>query len=57
MNFDRNEQKAVVALLGASITIATELAKRPTAALKPARRIFTIMPIQLVRMICVLRSI
>ena len=51
MIFDRNEQKAVVALLGASITIATELAKRPTTALKPARRIFTIMPIQLVRMI------
>ena len=44
-------ESASLRLLIASITMATELAKRPTAALKPAKRTLATIPIQLVRMI------
>ena len=42
---------ASLRLLTASITMATLLARMPTAALKPANNTLAIIPIQLVRMI------
>ena len=47
---------ASLRLLTASITMATLLAKMPTPALKAAKSTLAAMPIQLVRIICVLRS-
>ena len=50
-------ESASLRLFTASIMIATELARMPTVALKPANNTLAAIPIQLVRMICELRSI
>ena len=48
---------ASLKLFTASITMATELASRPTTALNAASNTLAIMPIQLVLIICEERSI